>query len=393
MDKDVVKKYLSIIAYSILAIALAIIIMNYGVIAGAFKVFFNLILPFVYAFAFAYILNPIVKFFDFKMFSKSKRLNRNPKIKRALSIATAYLITLVLLVVFFWIVIPQVSTSVYTIVSRVSTYAGSLEEWVKDIAVKYPELAITPQISQKILEYSETLFNSLSDILGSTIPFLLNATTKFTSGILNIIVGIIVSIYMLTGKERFFAQTKKVLYAFFKQNTVNRVISLMHDTNNYFSKFINGKLLDSLIIGILCFIGMTIFNMPYALFISIIVAITNVIPYFGPFIGAIPSFLIIFTVDIATSFWFLLFILILQQFDGNILGPKILGNSTGLSAFWVIFSIIIFGGMFGVVGMFIGVPLFAVIYSVIKALVTTRLQNIGMPTDTSDYASERHKIP
>jgi len=177
MDKDVVKKYLSIIAYSVLAIALATIFMNYGVIAEAFKVVFNLILPFVYAFAFAYILNPMVKIFDFKVYAKSKKLSRNPRIKRILSITTAYLISLVTLIIFFWIVIPQVSTSVYTIVSRVSTYANSMEEWVKDIAVKYPELAITPQISQKILEYSETLFNSLSDMLGSTIPILLNATT------------------------------------------------------------------------------------------------------------------------------------------------------------------------------------------------------------------------
>jgi len=173
---------------------------------------------------------------------------------------------------------------------------------------------------------------------------------------------------------------------------VKKLISITHTSNRIFTGFISGKILDSLIIGVLCFIGMSIFNLPMAMLVSVIVGVTNVIPYFGPFIGAIPGALIVFLVDPIKAFWFMLFILALQQFDGNILGPYILGDSIGLPAFWVIFAILVFGSIFGVLGMFIGVPTFAVIYSIIKMWIESRLEKKGMPLSLHEYASEEHPL-
>lgn len=213
-----------------------------------------------------------------------------------------------------------------------------------------------------------------------------------TSRVMSFVVGIIISIYVLMGKERFFAQSKKLLSALIPTPAVDRIVQITHQSHEIFSGFISGKILDSCIVGLLCFIGMVIFRWPYAVLISVMVGVTNVIPYFGPFFGAIPSVLIMLIVDPVKAIWLALFILALQQLDGNVIGPKILGNSTGLSAFWVIFSITVFGSLFGVVGMFIGVPLFAVIYSLVRQFCEWRLSCKGMPTGTADYASPEHTL-
>lgn len=228
--------------------------------------------------------------------------------------------------------------------------------------------------------------------LSASLPMVLNATKNLTTGLTNLILGVIISIYFLFGKERFLAQIKKALYALFPEDFVKRLVDVTHTSNRIFSGFISGKLLDSLIIGILCFVGMSLFRMPMAMLVSVIVGVTNVIPYFGPIIGAVPSALIVFLIDPIKALWFVFFVICLQQFDGNILGPRILGDSIGMPAFWVIFSILLFGGYFGVFGMFVGVPTFAVIYSIFKIWMEGRLERKNMPTDTKSYASEEHPL-
>ena len=181
------------------------------------------------------------------------------------------------------------------------------------------------------------------------------------SGLFDLLIGLIISIYVLFSKEKFGKQSKKIVYAVFKPSHANMILHLTLKSNEIFGGFIIGKLIDSAIIGVLCFIGLSILNMPYALLVSVIVGVTNVIPFFGPYIGAIPSAVLIMLADPRKGLYFILFILVLQQIDGNIIGPKILGDSTGLSAFWVVFSILLGGGLFGFVGMILGVPTFAVI--------------------------------
>ena len=173
---------------------------------------------------------------------------------------------------------------------------------------------------------------------------------------------------------------------------MNYLIELSDHSNKTFKGFLSGKLLDSLIIAIICFVCMNIFNMPYTLLVSFIIGMTNIVPVFGPFIGAIPSVIIIFITSPIKALWFILFVFLLQQFDGNILGPKILGNSTGLSAFWVMFAILLGNGLFGFIGMIIGVPAFAVIYSIVRGAVEINLEKKGMPTETKDYASSDQQI-
>jgi predicted PurR-regulated permease PerM len=196
---------------------------------------------------------------------------------------------------------------------------------------------------------------------------------------------LIISIYVLIDKERFFALGKKIVYSLFSKTGAMEILKLFYRSNNIFNRFIGGKILDAFIIGIITFIVLTIFKMPYAVLISFTVGITNVIPFFGPFLGAIPSFIIIFFVSPIKALWFLLIILIIQQTDANLIEPKILGDSLGISAFWILFSILVMGKAFGIVGMIIGVPLFTIIYSIIKDIIEERLKKKDMPTETSHY--------
>ena len=207
----------------------------------------------------------------------------------------------------------------------------------------------------------------------------------FVLALKNFLLGIIVSIYLLLSKETLLAQVKKTILALFNKKTCEKTFMIYHKSNGLFIGFITGKIIDSLIIGILCFIGMTIFKMPYSVLISVIIGVTNIIPFFGPFIGAIPSALLILLAKPSFLLPFLIFVFVLQQFDGNILGPRILGDSTGLPAFWVLFSIFLGGGLFGFVGMLLGVPTFALVYALFRTFIEHRLESKNLPKETDAY--------
>ena len=207
----------------------------------------------------------------------------------------------------------------------------------------------------------------------------------FVGEIFNALIGIIVSIYILYSKEMFGKQGKKITYAVLNARHANIVLHVMQKANEIFGGFLIGKIIDSAIIGLLCFFGLTLLNMPYTLLVSVIVGVTNVIPFFGPYIGAIPSAVLILLADPIKGVYFLVFILVLQQLDGNFIGPKILGSSTGLSSFWVIFAILLGGGMFGFIGMLLGVPSFAVIYYIVQMVVNGKLHKKNLPEATEFY--------
>ena len=245
-------------------------------------------------------------------------------------------------------------------------------------------------IVENILNHaSENIQNWIqTDLLRQMNVLMTNITTgaiNVLSEVFNFLVGCIVSVYMLFGKETFSAQIKKMLYAGMQVERANMVLHITRKSNEIFGGFIIGKIIDSAIIGVLCFIGITILDMPYILLVSVIVGVTNVIPFFGPYIGAIPSTILIALADPLKGLYFLIFIIALQQLDGNVIGPKILGNSTGLSAFWVVFSILLGGGLFGFIGMIIGVPTFAVIYYIVKMVVGEKLEKKRLPPDTEHF--------
>lgn len=324
--------------------------------------------PFIIGFAVAYLLNIPVRYMEEKVFAKFKA-------KRGLSILTVYVIALALLGILLGAVIPQVVQSVVDLVNNTESYLNNLNAvmlWATDrFGLDQSEL--------------EPLFLSYKDLLGkatamlsTALPQVLNFGMAVGNGLVTTLTALIASIYMLGSKHSLISQLKCLTYAFFPKNRADELLRVSRHANEIFSGFIGGKIIDSAIIGVLCFIGMNILGMQYALLISIVVGVTNVIPFFGPFIGAIPSVMILLIVDPWDAVYFAIFVLALQQFDGNILGPKILGDSTGLSAIWVLVSIIVGGGLFGFTGMLLGVPTFAVLYSLTKEWVTKKLAEKGL---------------
>ncbi len=396
MKIDWNRKYTTIAVYTILVVIASLlcyhILHNFSSYQSALKRLVGVLLPVIYGFSIAFILNPVVRVFEKKALPKLSKGKLPPKWNKGISVLLTYVVAFLLIGIFLWVVVPQVTASVAGIISNISDYLIRVSNWLNLFFEKLPKDAIFQQTLDRINELTHTILEAFYNWLSASLPMVLDATKHFTTGITNLILGVIISIYFLFGKERFIAQIKKVLYAIFPSDFVKKLVDVTHASNRIFSGFIYGKLLDSLIIGILCFLGMSLFQMPMAMLVSVIVGVTNVIPYFGPFIGAIPSALIVFLIDPIQAFWFLVFVICLQQFDGNILGPRILGDSIGMPAFWVIFSILLFGGYFGVLGMFVGVPTFAVIYSLFKIWTEEKLKKKNLPVDTKSYASKEHPL-
>ena len=388
-------KYNTIAAYSILVLTTVAVIvaalLRIEAIAAFLGDCLSVLSPFIWGFSIAYILCPLLNTYE-RWILKAGKGKIGGKGARRLGVLGAYVTAIILLAVFFSIVIPQIAQSIASLAQQIPAWLAQLEPMVTDLAQKYNLASLPEGTIDKILGTAEAWMQTFASNLTTLVPQLFQWTMSFTTGIINIIVGFIVSLYLLLDKERFFAHVRKIFCAFFSKARVDRLTQITRKSHQVFSGFIVGKILDSFIIFLICLFFMSLFRWPYAMLISVIVGVTNVIPYFGPFFGAIPSILILLIVDPVTAFWFAIFILLLQQLDGNVIGPKILGDSTGLSAFWVIFAITVFGSLLGVVGMFIGVPLFAVIYSLISEFVTSRLEQKGLPTGTGDYAPPGHPI-
>ncbi len=356
----------------------------------------GLLTPFIWGICIAYILMPLFNWFQDNL-RRLEFMRRHNRVCLTASLLITLLLFFSLVGIFFSMVIPEVANSIislFNILTKSSSYDWLLEylqnglQQLKDLGVlSYMEDigAISTEDGSTspnaLLHYLENPQEYLNKLLSYTTGFLLKAGVSAK----NILLAFIVSVYMMIGKETFLAQSRKIIFACTTQDRAEHFIDFCHRTNRIFSGFLSGKILDSLIIGIICFIGMKILHLEYAMLISMIIGVTNVIPFFGPFIGAIPSILLLLIIDPKEALIFAIFVLVLQQFDGNILGPKILGDATGLTAFWVIFAVIVMGGMLGIVGMFIGVPIFATIYMIVKNTVETKLKRKKLPVDTDNY--------
>lgn len=338
--------------------------------------------PFIIGFSIAYILNFLLKFYENRILELSFFKKLKLKSKRGLGLLFTYVTASFLLYLFMHFVFPQVVESLVGLVNDIPTYIANLSNLFDKIVTN---LDLRDEYINMITSNFNEMSNYIIKLATNLLPVLGSAVTGIASSIWNIILGLVISIYLLIDKEKFFGISKKTTYALFSTVRAERILELTRRSNSTFGKFLSGKILDSTIIGILTFIILTVFKMPYTLLISFIVAVTNIIPFFGPFIGAIPSVIIILFVSPIKALWFLLIIFIIQQIDGNIIGPKILGDSIGISAFWILFSIMIAGKFLGFVGMVIGVPLFAVIYSVVKENVEAKLEKKGLETETKKY--------
>ena len=286
-----------------------------------------------------------------------------------------------------FLIIPQIYSSLQTIVASSSMYMDTASRWLQQLLEDFPE--IEHYASQLFGEVNTSLMNWIQQTvlpeLGSLISNVTSGVYYILLGIYNLVIGIIVSVYVLSNLEQFGASAKRILYSVFSVEMAKKIMEGLDFTDRTFMGFINGKLLDSAIIGLICYIVCAILQMPYALLVSVIVGVTNVIPFFGPFIGAIPSSLIILLVDPIKCLIFVIFVILLQQLDGNVIGPKILGNSVGINGFWVMFSIIVGAGFFGFWGMLLGVPVFVVIYAAINGCVTRKLKRSDLPWEIADY--------
>lgn len=383
-------KYTTIAVYVFLVVAACLLfkagVEQFDVIWGWFQRIIGYLFPFIYGFVLAYLLSPLVRRIE-KPLQNNTQLGF--KARRGIAMACAYLLVVVIIGVFGMVVGPVLADSTAQLVGNVGFYSRKINELINQLISYIPDESISQEVQAALTQVFEVLYAFISSFLTQVVSI----ATKVVSSVIEVVMGIIISVYMLGDKERLIAQTKKVFSALLPERAYRQVIRVAHDSNQKFSGFITGKIVDSTIIGLLCAVGMLIFRMPFVALVSLIVGITNVIPYFGPIIGAVPGvILVLIGGDLMQALFFAIFVLALQQFDGNILGPAILGQSTGLSAMWVVFAILLFGGLYGFVGMIIGVPLLAVIFGVLRSIIDAILRKKGMSTDSRDYASDQHPV-
>ena len=309
---------------------------------------------------------------------------------RGIAVLITMLFFILVLYSLFGSIIPQLVISIREIANNFPRYIKNIDEYSNLFLANQPELQAF--IDSQLTSYYETLSDFITQNIRPLLPemgtVLKVASRSFLSviGVLfDFIVGFIVAIYVLNSKERFTTRGKKLAYALFREDFANELVGGFRFVHRTFESFIGGKLIDSLIIGIICYFGCLILKINYPLLISVIVGVTNIIPFFGPYIGGGAGALLLVLINPIKALVFIIFVIVLQQFDGNILGPRILGGSTGLSSFWVIFAITFFGGLWGLVGWLIGVPIFAVIYALFSRITNHFLKGKGLSTDTSDY--------
>ena len=392
------KRYLywGVTAFCVIAAALLFYfaVGNITVFGNAVSRLVSILAPFIWGLVICYLLSPLMRSVENKLFLplarklyRKNKKNDGRRFARALTVVFCEIVLILVLVALVYLIIPQMLSSVQTLISNSGAYVDNLSKWADGLFENYPVL--DDYLGGFLDNFNTNLGNWLETKL---LPRVGSVVTSVTSGvygvaksIYNLIIGIIVSIYLLSDKEGFVAAVKRMTYSVFSVETADRLRSGLNFVDRTFMSFLNGKLLDSLIIGIICYIVCSILKMPYTLLVSVIVGVTNIIPFFGPLIGAVPSALIILMVDPTKCLIFIIFVIILQQLDGNIIGPRILGNSTGITGFWVMFSIILGGGLFGFWGLLLGVPVFVVIYSLVTNLIVKKLKRNDLPWELEDY--------
>lgn len=390
------RKYLTIAVYATCAVivsAIAImIIFNFDTVMSKLSVLGAVATPIIIGIFCAYLLNPLMTRIEtgpFKKLSGSPDKKKRGK-ARALSLTLTMLVVLVILGLVVIMVIPQLIENLIVIFSNMESYINTIKDWIN-----------------KIFDDNQTLVEFLGNPLDDFSKFVSDIWKQYSAELMsfagnvaatvwaiidtmkNVLIGLIISIYLLARKEMFIGQTKKLIFAFLKVNRAQRFLNVCREASKKFLGSIVGKIIEAFIVAMICFIGCTILGLPYSLLISAIMFVFNLIPFVGPIIGAIPcTLLLLLSEEPIKALWFVIFILILQTVDGNIIAPWILGDSTGLPAVWILISILIGGGLFGILGMFLGVPVCAVVYMLFKDFIENRLKKRNLPKKTAEYAGD-----
>lgn len=366
-DDTMKKKILTYVSVTLITIIIFFSFYNLTALKSFLGSLFSLVSPFVLGFAIAFLLNKPMMMIEEKLLGRWKLKQGH---KRTISAICALIIGIAAVSVFFWLLIPQLFESLFSLIDSFPGYIEQFQAFVEQlIAENHLDI-------NEIQKYfgGQDIFAKLTQMVTEALPEMARISYNFMSTLLNVLLGIMSALYMMMDKEKLLRHARIAIYAIFPTETAEYLIHTSHTTADIFNNFIIGKAIDSLIIGILCYIGMSILQLPYAILLSVIVGVTNMIPVFGPFIGAIPGIFILLIIHPAYSVYFALFILLLQQFDGNILGPLILGDKLGLPSLWILFAVCVGGGVFGIIGMFIGVPVFAVVYTLCREWFTYRLK-------------------
>lgn len=395
--KESVKKYFgwgaTIVITGAVTLLIFFCIYKFGALIAGVKKLVDILMPVIVGIAIAYVLSPLYNWLRhriLRLLHKTFRWHSRKAVQCAnvLAMIATFAGAGALLCGLLALIIPQIVMSITSFATTLPSNMMHLSQSLQKLLANNPELeqnamSLYAQGVGFVEEWiQDSLTPSVQDAMGYISVGVMNTVTFFK----NFLIGLIVAVYLLAGKERFLRQMTRCIYALFDVHWGNIIMDYARYTNQVFTGFISGKLLDSFIIFLISVVGLNIMNMPYAMLVSVIVGVTNIIPFFGPFIGAIPSFIIILINSPIQSLYFLVFVLALQQFDGNILGPKILGNSTGLPSFWVLFAILLFGGLFGFAGMLVGVPVFAVLTHIFEDIMHRKLRKQKLPTEARDYA-------
>ena len=400
------KKYSTIAFYAFAVLAAAILLFaimsNISSIWSGVASIFGFLRPVTFGILFALVLNPILRFYENKVLSKLRGKRVKPKLRRGISIILTLLTVILLIVAVFCLILPQLIRGFSGLFQRLPEYAEQLNNLIKsatsssnEVRVLDPDSEITRLLNNLVNQLTSSLSNIGGNIdawISTALSHAFSLGAQMAKSVFHWLFGLLVSIYILFDREKLFAQARKISAALLPERAVKWVYEVSVEAGQIFKSFMVGKVIGSLLLGILCTIGMLILRIPYPVPIGVLIGITNILPYFGPFVGAILGTLLILLIDPFKALLFLIFVIVLQQFDNNILEPKILGGRTGLSALWVIISVLLFGGLFGMVGMFLGVPAFAIIYAVAKRIVAYFLIKKGKSADTRDYASERNPL-
>ena len=368
------------------AILFFFVIFSYNTWTGKLAYMISGLKSIIIGIVIAYLLNPMVNRLEKVLggfVKEPKNEGRAKAAVRAASAITVVLLTVIVAGVLLYTILPQVVISISSLIRNFPSYIDEITDLIKS--------------NRQLQEFLDNVLTNATEVISdwlnenvllniqSYVTMAASGVFGFVSILADILVGLIISVYVLCSTRTFVGQGKKIVYALFNKRHAKMILDTMRKSNEIFGGFISGKLLDSLIIGVLCFVGLSAMHMPYVALVSVIVGVTNIIPFFGPYIGMIPSTILVMLVDFKKGVIVLLFIIILQQLDGNVIGPKILGKSTGLSAFWVVFSVMFFGKLWGIVGMLIGVPLFGVIYYMLDTFVSYQLKRRALPVETEEY--------
>uniref|UniRef100_UPI0040284D10 AI-2E family transporter n=1 Tax=Gemmiger formicilis TaxID=745368 RepID=UPI0040284D10 len=359
-------------------IAFYLLLNNLGYFLGRIGIFINILSPFAGGIVIAYILDPMVKFFYAKLFKEKKGT-------RGFAILLAYAVAILLLVLLGWLVVPQIVNSIGMLFTNFPSYIQGVQEMLLYVQSEY---GIDLQQATKMLDDSEAMVKEIYAMATNAMPQIVASIGSVASNFVAIFTSIAASIYMLADKDHLLHQLRTLAHAFLPEKVASNTLRICHYANVNFTGFFVGKIIDSAIIGVITFVAMTILRLDFAVLISVFIGITNIIPVFGPFIGAIPSVFILLLIDPLQAVIFCVLILIIQQLDGNFIGPKILGSSIGISALWILFSIVVGGDLFGIVGMVVGVPVFATLYGLAQEFVHYALDRRGIDSDGNPVEHE-----